>query len=257
MIDSHAHLNHPKFARDREQVVERARAAGVDSMVVVGYDLESSETAIKLSEADPCLWAAVGLHPHDARLPDDAMLARLRELARHPRVVAIGEIGLDFYRDLSPREQQRDAFRRLIALSQELRLPLIVHDREAHDEVLEILRSEGASEVVLHCFSADAAIAEQAVALGYYLGIAGPVSYENARKPVEVVAQAPLGRLLLETDCPYLPPLPHRRSERNEPAWLVDIAQRVAEIRGLPVDTVAQVTTANVQKAFPRMAVDG
>lgn len=257
MTDSHSHLNHPKFARDRQQVIGRARAAGVDSMVVVGYDLESSQVAIKLSEADSCLWATVGLHPHDARLLDDAMLAHLRALAGHPRVVAIGEVGLDFYRDLSPREQQRDAFRRLIALSHELGLPLIVHDREAHEEVLEVLRSEGAGQVVLHCFSGDAAMAEQAITMGCYLGIAGPVTYGSARKLAAVIAQSLLERLLLETDCPYLPPLPHRRSERNEPAWIVDIAQQVAEIRGLPVDTVAQVTADNVKKAFPRMAAVG
>lgn len=258
LIDSHAHLDSSDFDADRRQAVERAGAEGVRLIVNPGADLPSSRKAVELAAHNwdgVEIYAAVGVHPHDAGTLDAGALDELRRLAQDgPKVVAVGEIGLDYYRDLSPRSQQRRAFESQLALAQELRLPVIVHDRDAHDDLIAILEAwlKGAPEppgVVLHCFSGDVALAEKSLALGFYLGVGGPVTYRNARKLPEVVQAAPLERLLLETDCPYLPPHPHR-GKRNEPAYVALVAEEVARIKGKPVEEVAAVTTANVQKFF-------
>jgi TatD DNase family protein len=254
LIDSHTHLDSHRFEEDREAVMERALAAGVAAMINVGADLASSQRSVALADRYPNVYASVGVHPHKARTVDGAALAELRALASHPKVVAVGEIGLDFYRDLSPRDQQRRAFRAQLAWAAKLGKPVIIHDREAHDEVLELLANWMAEAPerrrgVLHCFSGDLAMATEAVALGLYLGVDGPVTYRNARKLPEIVAWMPLDRLLIETDCPYLPPDPHR-GQRNEPAYVRLVAAKVAEIKGLPLEEVARVTTENVRRLF-------
>jgi TatD DNase family protein len=253
LIDTHTHLDFPQFDSDREQVIERAANAGVKAIVNVGTDLTSSRAAVALAEAYPQIYAAVGVHPHDAKTMTGEMLEELRALASHPKVVAIGEIGLDFYRDLSPRDKQRQAFQQQLALAREMGKPVIIHNREAHAEVMDILRHwvEGSHQPagVLHCFSGDLAMAQEAIELGFYISIAGPVTFKNARRLRELVRQLPLEKLLVETDCPYLAPHPHR-GKRNEPAYVKLVAQEVACVKGLSLEEVARITSDNAQSLF-------
>ena len=258
LVDTHAHLDFGKFDGDRQAVIQRAREAGVGAIVNVGADLASSQRAVKLAEAHEGIYAAVGMHPHDAKALDGAALAHLRELARHPKVVAVGEIGLDFYRDLSPRDMQRRAFRAQLAWAAKLGKPVVIHDRDAHDEILEMLEDwagglQGSPLAgrlgVLHTFSGDLGMAERAIELGFYISISGPVTYHNARHLPDVVRALPMERLLVETDCPFLTPHPHR-GKRNEPAYVRLVAERVAVLKGLPLDRVAEATTANAQRLF-------
>ncbi|MHB1134116.1 MAG: TatD family hydrolase [Chloroflexota bacterium] len=263
LVDSHAHLDDEAFAADRADVLARARAAGVTRIVSVGADLASSRANVALAASTPGVWASVGVHPHEAAGLneaaglDEAALAELRSLAAQPRVVAIGEIGLDFYRDLSPRPAQQAAFRAQLALARELGLPAIVHDREAHDEVLAVLREWAgaypAARGVLHCFSGDEALARAAIELGFYISLAGPVTYANARRLQSLAAILPLERLLVETDCPYLTPVP-RRGQRNEPALVALVAEKVAALRGLAPADLAAATTANARRLFGLVA---
>jgi TatD DNase family protein len=258
LVDTHAHLDFSKFDADREAVVERARAAGVAAIVNVGTDLTSSQRAVRLAERYGGIYAAVGVHPHDAKRLDGATLAELRELAQHPKVVAVGEIGLDFYRDLSPRDVQRRAFQAQLAWAAKLGTPVVIHDRDAHDEILEVLSDWAAGQRhsplagrlgVLHTFSGDLSMAEQAIDLGFYLSIAGPVTYKNARQLPDIVRALPIDRLLVETDCPFLAPHPHR-GKRNEPAHVRLVAERIAELKGMSLDALARATTANAQHLF-------
>lgn len=258
LIDTHAHLDAPQFNADRAAVVERAQAAGVKAIVNAGASLESSRQAVALAAQYPEVYASVGVHPHDAKTLDGEVLAALRELARQPKVVAVGEIGLDFYRNLSPQDIQRRAFQAQLAWAARLGKPVIVHDREAHAEVLKTLtswaagltRSSLAGRVgVLHSFSGDLLMATRAIDLGFYISIAGPVTYQNARRLAEIVQALPLDRLLIETDCPYLTPHPHR-GKRNEPAHVRLVAEKIAAIKGLPLDEVAATTTANASRLF-------
>lgn len=258
LVDTHAHLDLNKFDGDREAVVKRARQAGVAAIVNVGTDLRSSRATVGLAEEYDCIYAAVGMHPHDAKRLDGAALAALRELAGRPKVVAVGEIGLDFYRNLSPPEQQRRAFRAQLAWAARLGKPVVIHDREAHDEVMDVLTdwatglqdSRLAGRLgVLHTFSGDRAMAEQAIELGFYVSISGPVTYHNARRLPEVVRAVPLDRLLVETDCPFLAPHPHR-GKRNEPAHVRLVAEAIADLKGVPFDVLAEATTANAQRLF-------
>jgi len=257
LVDSHAHLDGPRFAGEVAQVVARAVTAGVTQMLTVGCDLPSSQASVALAEEHPAVYAAVGIHPHDALTLDAAALDELRRLAAHPRVVAIGETGLDFYRDRSPRTAQRAAFRAQIRLARELGKPLIVHDRDAHDEILAILREERAAEAggVLHCFSGDLAMARACLELGFYISIAGPVTYPANEGLREVVRAVSVDRLLVETDCPYLAPQ-SRRGKRNEPALVVETAAKIAAVKGLTLDDVARVTTLNAYTLFGVGEVD-
>lgn len=250
LIDSHAHLDFPQFKRDLDQVVERALDAGVTQIINVGTDLVSSEKSVTLSRRYPSVYAAVGIHPHDARKISPKALGRLAHLARNERTVAIGEIGLDFYRDLSPRDQQRVAFRQQIRLAIKLDLPLVVHDRDAHVEVLRILQEEGAYRVggVLHCFSGDLKMAWKGLEMGFLISFAGPITYGGEKKKA-IARQIPLERMLVETDCPYLTPVPHR-GKRNEPANVRYVAEKIAEIRGISFDEVAEVSSRNAVELF-------
>jgi TatD DNase family protein len=260
LIDTHTHLDFPQFNGDRERVIERAATAGIGTIVNVGTDLASSKAAVALAEAYPQVYAAVGVHPHDAKTLTGKMLKELRALASHPIVVAIGEIGLDFYRDLSPRDKQRQAFKQQLALASEVGKPVVIHDRDAHAEVMATLRrwaedSRPPSAIshqpmgVLHCFSGDLAMAQEAIELGFYISIAGPVTFKNARRLRELVRQLPLEKLLVETDCPYLTPHPHR-GKRNEPAYVKLVAQEVARIKGLSLEEVGRITSDNAQALF-------
>jgi TatD DNase family protein len=258
LVDTHAHLDFERFDADRAAVIEQARAAGVRGVVNVGVDVPSSRAAVRLAGEYDCIYAAVGMHPHDAKKLDGAALAELRELAQDPRVVAVGEIGLDFYRNLSPREVQRRAFRAQLAWAAKLGKPVVIHDRDAHDELMSILaawasglaHSPLAGRVgVLHTFSGDLAMARRAIDLGFYLSISGPVTYKNARQLPDIVRALPLDRLLVETDCPFLAPHPYR-GKRNEPAYVRLVAERIAELKDMALDQVAEATTANAQRLF-------
>ncbi len=239
----------PEFDADRDEALVRARAAGIEVLVTVGYHLEASRKAVETAQRYPQVYASVGVHPHDAKHYDDAAEGILRGLAKHPKVVAIGEAGLDFYRDRSPRTAQTEAFRRQIRLAKEFGLPLIVHDRDAHQETMRLLEEEQAEAVVLHCFSGDLALAEKAWARGYYTSIAGPVTYPKNEALREVVRKARLDRLVLETDCPYLPPQPVR-GQRNEPASLLHTAREAARLLGMSLDVLGRLTSENARRLF-------
>jgi TatD DNase family protein len=249
LIDTHAHIQMTEFDADREETLARAKAAGIDLMVTVGYHLEASQRAVEAAQRYSQVYASVGIHPHDARHYDEKTEQALRELAGSPKVVAIGEAGLDFYRDRSPRPAQIDAFRRQIHLAKERGLPLIVHDREAHQETMQILKEEQAEVVVLHCFSGDLAMAEEAWDRGYYTSIAGPVTYPKNEGLREVVRRARPDRLVLETDCPYLPPQAFR-GQRNEPAHLLSTAHEVAGLLGMSLDELGRLTSENANRLF-------
>jgi len=246
LFDTHAHLHFPEFDGDLGAVLERARAAGVRRMLTIGTDVDTSRAAIALAQGEPDVWAAVGIHPHDAARADEAALAGIERLAGEPRVVAIGEIGLDFFRNLSPPDAQERTFRRLLGLARRTGKPALVHCRDAHADVLRVLESEGVGEVggIMHCFSGDVEIARRCLELGLLISLAGPVTYKNARALADVARFVPADRLVIETDCPFLPPQGHR-GQRNEPALLTVTAAHVAGVRGEPVERLAARLTAN------------
>ncbi|HEY5974305.1 MAG TPA: TatD family hydrolase [Geobacteraceae bacterium] len=252
LIDSHAHIHGREFHADLTEVLTRAADAGVGTIVTVGADLESSREAVALAAQHDNIFCAVGIHPHDAGRVTEACYDVIRSLARNnPKVVAIGEVGLDFYRDRSPRNEQEEVFRRFIRLARELSLPLIVHDRDAHERVMAILREEQAGEVggILHCFSGDLAMARECHAMGFLISIPGTVTYANNEPLREVVRGVKIEQLLVETDCPYLAPVPYR-GKRNEPALVRLTAEKVAELKGLTLADVARITTRNVERLF-------
>jgi TatD DNase family protein len=262
LIDSHAHIQLKNFDNDREAMLARAQKAGVECIITIGFDLETSMSAISLAEQYDFVYATVGMHPHDAKLLNDEIIVRFRELARHPKVVAMGEMGLDYYRNLSPRSFQQKAFEAQLRLAQELNLPIIVHDRDAHEDIMEILRQYVGKEGregkrgngenrhgVLHCFSGDIDMAKEAIGLGFYISIAGPVTYPKSLSLQKVAREVPMDSLLLETDCPWLAPQ-FRRGKRNEPAYITAIAEKTAELRGVSITTIADATTANVKTLF-------
>ena len=246
LIDSHAHLDFRPFNRDREAVIRRAREVGLVAIVNIGTSLASSRRSVALTEQYDFIYAAVGIHPHDAKTVDQAALEALRELARHPKVVAIGETGLDYYRDLSPRPVQRRAFQDQLELASELGLPVVVHSRDAHDDVLAALKDwEGTG--VLHTYAAGPERLDEVMAMGFTIGLSGPVTYARSKGLREVARRVPLNRLLVETDCPYLTPEPHRGG-RNEPAYVKLVAAQVAEARGVALEHVASATTENTRR---------
>lgn len=260
LIDTHAHLDFPEFDTNREEIIIRAREAGVEIIINAGAGLEASQAGVALAETYPQVYAAVGIHPHEAKTLNEDVLTELRALAQHPKVVAIGEIGLDYYRDLSPRPVQRQAFQQQLALARELGKPIIIHDREAHQDVMNTLRrwvregyqppAIGHQPVgVMHCFSGDLAMAREVIEMGFYISIPGPVTFTNARRLPELVRVLPLECLLIETDCPYLTPHPYR-GRRNEPAYVRLVAEAIARIRGIPLEEVARITTANARALF-------
>jgi TatD DNase family protein len=251
LFDTHAHLHVPEFAEDLAAVLERARAAGVQRLVTIGTDVPTTTAAIALAERDDRIWATAGLHPHDAADADEKAFAEIERLTGHPRVVAVGEIGLDFFRNLSPPDVQERTFRRLLALARRLGKPAVMHCRDAYAETLAILEEERVSEVggIMHCFSGDVAIARRCLDAGLLISLAGPVTYKNARALPDVARFVPGDSLVIETDCPYLPPQPHR-GRRNEPAYLALTAARVAELRGESLEALGAQTSANARRLF-------
>lgn len=248
LFDSHAHLDFRQFNTDREPVIERAQQAGLVGILNVGTDLPSSRAAIALAERYDFVRAAVGVHPHDAKTVTPQVLAEVRTLARHPKVVAIGEIGLDYYRNHSPRPVQQRAFASQLDLASELGLPVVVHSRDAHEEVLATLRGWNGIGV-FHAYSAGPERLEEVLALGFSIGVAGPVTFPNAHRLRETAAAVPLERLLVETDCPYLTPVPFR-GRRNEPAHVRYVVAEVARARKMPAQVVAERTMGNAVRLF-------
>ena len=251
LFDTHAHLHFPQFADDLPAVLARARAAGVRRLVTIGTDVETSSAALALAGREADVWASVGIHPHDAADGDEAALAEIARLAAAPRVVAVGEIGLDHFRNLSPPAVQTLVFRALIGVGRRIGKPLLIHCREAHAEVLTILEQEHGDEIggIMHCFSGDVEIARRCLDLGFFISLAGPVTYPNARALPAVARFVPGDRLVIETDCPFLPPQAYR-GQRNEPAYLALTAARVAELRGESLEQLGARCTANACALF-------
>lgn len=250
LIDSHAHIYYHDYAADFDDMLKRAEDAGVSAILVVGTDIESSRESVALAEKYPHLYAAVGIHPHDAGRVTDACYGVIRDLAvSSQKVVAVGEIGLDFYRDRSPRDLQEIVFRRFLQMAAELDKPVIIHDRDAHERVMTILREETVRKGVLHCFSGDTAMALEAAVLGFHISIPGTITYPGNQSLRDVVSAVSIDRMLVETDCPYLTPVPHR-GKRNEPAYVRFAAEKVAEVKGLTLEDVARITTKNASDLF-------
>lgn len=251
LADSHAHLDFSDFDGDREKVLERATQAGLKLIINVGFDLETSQKSIALAEKYPFVYAAAGIHPHDAAKAPEDFLQRIEEMASHPKVVALGEMGLDFYRDCSPRPVQKDVFRGQLRLARKLNLPVIIHDRDAHEEVMQILEEEGlpAKGGVMHCFSGNLELARKAVAKGLYISFAGPVTYAKNSTLCQVAVELPLERILLETDAPFLTPVP-LRGRRNEPAYVSFVAEKVASLRGATGEKIGRATLENALRLF-------
>ena len=255
LFDTHAHLHDPALLGEIDAVMQRARDAGVERSVTVGTDLETSRAAVRLAEAQQGVYAAVGIHPHDAKDWSVETARELRALAASESVVAIGEIGLDFYRNLSPREAQFRAFREQLELAEELDLPVIIHSRNAHDETWDVLAPWGAScrrgapVGVLHCFSGHDTLALAYAEMGFLISFAGPVTYPKNEELREAAQALRAEAIVVETDCPYLSPQ-GRRGQRNEPAYVREAAERIAELRGVSVEEFATQTTANAEKLF-------
>lgn len=255
IIDTHCHLNHERLASDVEGCLERALAVGVTQFIVVGCDLESSKRAISLAEAHPTsVFATIGVHPHESRHWDDTTAQWLQESAKHPRVVAIGEIGLDFHYDFSPHTAQYTAFHHQMRIAEQVGLPVVIHCREAYPEVLEILEQPEYQKVVgvMHCWAGGVEEALRTVKRGYSLGIGGTLTFKNAENVRQSVLAVPLESLLLETDAPYLAPVPHR-GKQNEPAYTRLVADRMAELLGLSLLEIAKQTTQNANRLFPKL----
>lgn len=248
-FDSHAHLDDRRFDGDRAEIMTQLPQVGVTRVMNIGCDLASSRASVALAEQYDFVYAAVGSHPDDADHVDDALLQRYRELAAHPKVRAIGEIGLDYHYEDVPREIQRQAFERQMALAQELGLPVIVHEREAHGDGMDIVRNFPQVKGVFHCYSGSLEMAKELVRLGWYIGFTGVITFKNARKAVEVAQWLPLERILIETDCPYMAPEPYR-GRRNDSRYVPYMARKIAEIKGLPEETVAAATTQNAKTLF-------
>jgi TatD DNase family protein len=257
MIDSHCHIDMPQFDADREAVVARAREAGVEAMLIVGgVDAEQGHRrALQTAEAFG-LPASAGIHPHEARLANEETYGELKDLARDGRIVALGELGLDFHYDYSPRDAQRDVFRRQLRLAREVGLPVIVHTREADEETADILEAERAGETggVIHCFTGSRELAKRALALGFYVSFSGIVAFPRAEVIQDVARTVPEDRILVETDSPFLAPPPHR-GKRNEPAFVADVARFVAGLRGAPAEVIGEVAAANFRRLFARAKV--
>lgn len=249
LIDSHAHLEMEDFDSDRNEVIGRAEQAGVDRIITVGTTLSDCEKAISIARQHESVYAAIGVHPHEVKDINKTTYDDLKRLAKEEKIVAYGEIGLDFFRNLSPRDVQVRRFGEQLELAGEMGLPIIIHDREAHKETLEMLRGWRGKPGVIHCFSGDYRMAQKCLDMGFYLSIPGAVTFGKSEKLQEVVRKIPITSLLVETDAPYLTPHPNR-GKRNEPAYVVHTARKVAEIKGLPFEQVADVSSRNARSLF-------
>ena len=245
-FDSHAHYNDERFNEDRDELLRAMSKNDVDYIVNAAANIAGSNEGIQLAEKFPSIYAAVGVHPHDVGELEEDAIETLENLSKHPKVVAIGEIGLDYYYDHSPRDIQRLWFERQMALAKKVKLPIIVHSREASQETFDMIKESGLSSGVIHCYSGSAEMAKEYIKLGFYIGIGGTLTFNNARKTVEVVEQIPLESIVIETDCPYLTPMPHR-GKRNDSTYLKYIAQKIGDIKNLSIEEVARVTTDNAK----------
>ncbi|GAE27845.1 deoxyribonuclease YcfH [Halalkalibacter wakoensis JCM 9140] len=251
LFDTHVHLNADQFDEDVNDVIERAKKAGVEYMVVVGFDEKTINRAIDLVKNHDFLYAAVGWHPVDAIDMTDDHLQWLEELSSHPKVVALGEMGLDYHWDKSPKDVQKEVFRKQIRLARKVNLPIIIHNREADRDIVAILKEEDAKDIggIMHCFGGSVEIANECLAMNFHISLGGPVTFKNAKRPKQVAQAIPIDRLLIETDCPYLAPHPFR-GKRNEPAYVKLVAEQIAELREIDFEQVARQTTANAKKLF-------
>ncbi|TYQ16820.1 UNVERIFIED_CONTAM: TatD DNase family protein [Acetivibrio alkalicellulosi] len=250
-FDSHAHYDDKKFNEDRYETIKRAFESGVSYILNASSDMESISKTLALAKDFDKIYAAVGIHPHYANDMKEDILKAVEDYAQDSKVVAIGEIGLDYYYDFSPVEIQKYWFARQIELAKYLKLPIIVHDRDAHQDVVKIVKEEEARQVggVFHCFSGSVEMAKEVLDNNFYISLGGPVTFKNSRKAVEVAQYVPLDRLLIETDCPYLTPEPHR-GKRNDSAYISFIAKKIADIKGIEIEKVAMATTDNAIKLF-------
>lgn len=250
-IDTHVHLNADQYEDDFEDVIARALGAGVSKMIVVGFDRKTINRAMELTELYPFIYAVVGWHPVDAIDCTEEDLKWIESLAAHPKVVGIGETGLDYHWDKSPRDIQQKVFRKQIQLAKKVDLPIIIHNREATADVVRILKEEDAEKVggIMHCFGGSVETAKECIAMNFMISLGGPVTFKNAKMPKEVAAEIPLDKLLIETDAPFLAPHPFR-GKRNEPVYVTLVAEEIARLKELSVDEVAKATTANALKIF-------
>jgi len=251
LIDSHAHLEMPEFKKDLEAVIQRAKESGIEYIFTVGTEEKDWKRALEIADSHPSIYAILGVHPHNAKEINDRTYPMLRELCLNGKVRAFGEIGLDFFRNLSPRDVQLKRFREQIGLAKELGFPVVIHDREAHQETLEILKSERAGECggIIHCFSGDYEMAKTCMDMGFYISVPGSITFKNAEGFREVVRRIPLESLLVETDAPFLTPEPFR-GKRNEPSYVRYTAQRVAEVKNISFEKMAEVTTQNAMRVY-------
>lgn len=251
LIDTHAHLQDKELKPDIDNILKHAEEAGVEKIVCIGYDLASSQEAVELAGQYSQVYAVVGIHPHDAQELNNNCIDKLYDMGKKKKVLAIGEIGLDFYRDLSPRDKQKTAFIAQIKIAQEINKPIVIHDRDAHQEVLEIIKKEkaGKNEGIMHCYSGHLPLAVELMREGFYISFAGPLTFKNNKKSQEVAAKIPMDRILIETDCPYLAPEP-LRGKLNEPANVRYTAEKLASIRQKTLDEIAYLTTRNARKVY-------
>lgn len=251
LFDTHTHLDAPQFDEDREETIRRAVENGVSRMINVGFNRETIPSTMKLAETHDFIYAAVGWHPQDAITMKEGDLEWIASLCSHEKVVAIGEIGLDYYWDTSPKDVQHRVLRQQIGLARELGMPIVIHNRDAHEDIVKILREEKASEVggVMHSYSGSWETAKLCLNMGFHLSFGGPITFKNARQPKEVLAQVPMDRLLIETDSPYLTPHPYR-GKRNESANVRLVAEAAAQIKGVEVEEIARITTQNALERF-------
>ncbi len=251
LIETHAHLDSHKFKRDLDQVLQRAKEAGIEYIFNIGAGERSSQESAALAKQYSQIYATIGVHPHDANEVTGDTLRLFRELAKEEKVRAIGEIGLDYHYDFSPRDVQQRVFRAQLRLAHELKMPVVIHSREADKDTMEILRQEEVDKLggIMHCFAGDVKMAEECLRLNLKLAFGGVITFDNARSTREVIKAIPLEHLLLETDCPYLTPVPHR-GKRNEPAYLRLVAEKMAEIKGVELAEVARVTTKNAKAVY-------
>lgn len=250
-IDTHVHLNADQYEEDLQEVIDRALEAKVERMVVIGFDRKTIERTMQLIEQYDFVYGVIGWHPVDAIDCTQQDLEWIEQLASHPKIVGIGETGLDYYWDKSPKDVQQELFRKQIQLAQKINLPIVIHNRDATGDVVQILREENAASVggVMHCFSGSVETARECIAMNFMISLGGPVTFKNARLPKEVATEIALEHLMIETDAPYLAPHPHR-GKRNEPAFVPLVAEEIARLKGLTIEEIAQATTANAKNFF-------
>ncbi len=248
-FESHAHYDDERFDEDRDTLLASFPAEGIETVVNASSDIKSSKASIALSEKYPFFYAAVGVHPHEVENITEAAIDELRELSKHPKVVAIGEIGLDYYYDLSPRDLQRHWFKRQLELADELKMPVIIHSRDAAQECFDIIKNSNVRNGVIHCYSGSAEMAEEYIKMGFYIGVGGSLTFKNNKKGVETVERIPIEKILIETDSPYLAPVPCR-GKRNDSRLLKYVVEKISQLKNIPENDICNITKNNAQNLF-------